>query len=93
VSDDGERPEALGRGSSGPDATPALGGRSTRFWVVSGLSLLCLVLLVQNSTNADVHVLWFTIRMPLAFLLVVMVVIGAATDRAWQWRQWRRRRR
>ncbi len=67
-----------------------VGGRSTKFWVVLGLSLLGFVLLVQNSSNTDVHVLWFTIRMPLVFLLVAMVLVGAALDRAWQWRQRRR---
>jgi hypothetical protein len=88
VSDDGERSGGLAHGR--PDAGAGLGGRSPRFWAVSGLSLLGVVLLVQNSTEADVHVLWFTIRMPLAFLLVAMVAVGAALDRAWQWRQRRR---
>jgi uncharacterized integral membrane protein len=94
VSDDGERsaehdhdrrrgPEAGGPGRS-------LAGRSTRWWVLAASSVLGLVLLIQNSTDADVHVLWFTIRMPLVFLLAVMVLVGAALDRAWLWRRRRR---
>jgi uncharacterized integral membrane protein len=86
VSDeDGPRP---GRDEREP--VTRVGGRSPKFWLVSGLSLLGFVLLVQNSTNTDVHVLWFTIRMPLVFLLVAMVLLGVGLDRAWLWRQRRR---
>ena len=89
MSDDGgARPQR--DGSAGSGAARTVAGRSSRFWVVLGLCLLGFVLLVQNSTNAEVHVLWFTIRMPLVFLLVVMVLLGAGLDRVWQWRQRRR---
>jgi len=67
-----------------------IGGRSTRFWVVTGLSLLGFVLLVQNSTNTPVRVLIWTVQMPLLFLLVGMVLLGIAVDRVWIWRQRRR---
>lgn len=65
-------------------------GRSTRFWVVTGLSLLGFVLLVQNSTNTPVRVLFWTVQMPLLFLLVAMVLLGVLVDRVWIWRQRRR---
>jgi uncharacterized integral membrane protein len=67
-----------------------LAGRSTRFWVVTGLSLLGFVLLVQNSTNTPVRVLFWTVQMPLLFLLVAMVLLGVLVDRVWIWRQRRR---
>jgi uncharacterized integral membrane protein len=76
---------------SGSESTAkGLAGRPTRFWVFLGLALLGLVLVVQNSGNAEVHVLWFSIRMPLVFFLVAMVLIGVGLDRAWTWRQRRR---
>ena len=67
-----------------------VGGRSTKFWVVVGLSLLGFVLLVQNSTNTPVRVLFWTVQMPLLFLLVAMVLLGVLVDRVWIWRQRRR---
>jgi uncharacterized integral membrane protein len=67
-----------------------LGGRSPRFWVLTGLSLLGFVLLVQNSTNTPVRVLFWTVQMPLLFLLVGMVLLGILVDRIWIWRQRRR---
>jgi uncharacterized integral membrane protein len=67
-----------------------LAGRSTRFWVVTGLSLLGFVLLVQNSTNTPVRVLFWTVQMPLLFLLAAMVLLGILVDRLWLWRQRRR---
>ena len=73
-----------------PEARGPLGGRPARFWVITGLVVLGFVLVLQNSLTAAVHVLWFTIRMPLVFLLVAMVLVGIALDRAWLWRQRRR---
>ena len=55
-----------------------------------GLSLLGFVLLVQNSTNTPVRVLFWTVQMPLLFLLVGMVLLGVLVDRVWIWRQRRR---
>ena len=63
--DDGPR----SRDETHGEVARTAGRRSTKFWVVLGLSLLGFVLLVQNSTNTDVHILWFTVRMPLVFLL------------------------
>ena len=67
-----------------------IGGRSTRFWVVSALSLLGFVLLVQNGTNTRVRVLLWDVQMPLLFLLLAMVLLGVLVDRVWLWRQRRR---
>jgi uncharacterized integral membrane protein len=80
---------ALDRGQGHAEGR-RIGGRSTRFWVVIGLSLLGFVLLVQNSTNTPVRVLIWTVQMPLLFLLVAMVLLGIAVDRVWIWRQRRR---
>jgi uncharacterized integral membrane protein len=73
-----------------PVESRRIAGRSTRFWVVVGFSLLGFVLLVQNSTNTPVRVLFWTVQMPLLFLLVAMVLLGILVDRVWIWRQRRR---
>lgn len=83
--DDGARPDR-----DDARTRTRLGGRSTRFWLVTGLSLLGFVLLVQNSTNTPVRVLFWTVQMPLLFLLVGMVLLGVLVDRVWIWRQRRR---
>jgi uncharacterized integral membrane protein len=67
-----------------------IAGRSTKFWVVTGVSLLGFVLLVQNGTNTRVRVLLWELQMPLLFLLLAMVALGVVVDRLWLWRQRRR---
>jgi uncharacterized integral membrane protein len=59
-------------------------------WKLGGFgaaALLGLVLVIQNSGNAEVGLLWWSVRMPLVFLLLAMVALGVGLDRAWQWRR------
>jgi uncharacterized integral membrane protein len=79
VSDDGSgsrRPDRLG-----------LRGRSGKFWAVVALAVVGFVLVLQNSGTTEVNVLWFDVRMPLVFLLLLMVLVGVALDRVWLSRQ------
>ena len=55
--------------------------------MVTGLSLLGFVLLVQNSTNTPGPGAVLDVQMPLLFLLVAMVLLGVLVDRVWIWRQ------
>lgn len=55
------------------------------------LALLGLVLVIQNSGETTVNLLFWTVRMPLVFLLVLIAAIGAGLDRAWSWRRRQRR--
>jgi uncharacterized integral membrane protein len=80
---DHDRSPAHGSG----DGKARLGGRPLRFWVIIALVVLGAILVLQNSQTIHVRVLWFEIQMPLVFLLLAMVAIGVALDRAWQWRQ------
>jgi uncharacterized integral membrane protein len=82
--DDGsaERRSALDRAG--------LAGRSGKFWLVVALVVVGFVLVLQNSGTAEVNILWFDVRMPLVFLLLLMVLIGVALDRVWLSRQRRR---
>jgi uncharacterized integral membrane protein len=80
---DHDRSPAHGPG----DGKARIAGRPLRFWVIVGVVVLGAILVLQNSETIQVSVLWFEIRMPLVFLLLAMVAIGVALDRAWQWRQ------
>ena len=79
-----------GRERGSAPARTGLGGRSPRFWVVVALVVVGFVLVLQNSGNTQVNVLWFDVRMPLVFLLLAMVLVGVALDRVWISRQRRR---
>ena len=79
-----------GRPLAGSEGKGRIGGRTPRFWVVSGLAVLGAVLFFQNSSTTNVHVLFWTVNMPLVFLLLVMVGLGIGIDRLWVWRQRRR---
>ncbi len=79
-----------GRPQAEPEGKGRIGGRTPRSWLVSGLSVLGLVVFLQNSKTADVHVLFWTVNMPLVFLLLVMVGLGIGIDRLWVWRQRRK---
>jgi uncharacterized integral membrane protein len=82
---------------SGPSSASAGGpgrqGLLANRWKLGALvalGLLGLVLVIQNSGNAEVGLLWWSVRMPLFFLLLAMVALGVGLDRAWQWRRRRR---
>jgi uncharacterized integral membrane protein len=64
-----------------------LAGRSGKFWAVVALAVVGFVLVLQNSGTTEVNVLWFDVRMPLVFLLLLMVLVGVALDRVWLSRQ------
>ena len=81
--------EGSGDRGRAPERT-GLRGRSGKFWLVVGLVVVGFVLVLQNSGNTEVNVLWFDVRMPLVFLLLLMVLIGVALDRVWLSRQRRR---
>jgi uncharacterized integral membrane protein len=74
-------------GSSGGHGLLANKWKLTSFGL---LALLGLVLVIQNSGNAEVRLLWWSVRMPLVFLLLAMVALGVGLDRAWLWRRRRR---
>jgi uncharacterized integral membrane protein len=74
----GDRPEG-----GPPDRRP-------RTVLIAIGAVVGLLFVVQNSGAAEVNLLWFTVRMPLIFVLVAMVALGIGLDRAWLWRQRRR---
>jgi uncharacterized integral membrane protein len=84
---DHDRAPASGSGGRPRDGKALIGGRPLRFWVILALVVVGAILVLQNSETIEVKVLWFEIQMPLVFLLLAMVAVGAALDRAWQWRQ------
>ena len=67
-----------------------IAGQPVRYWVIGALVVVGAILVLQNSETIQVTLFWFEIQMPLIFLLLAMVAIGAAIDRAWQWRQSKR---
>ena len=75
-----------GRAARRPDRNGLL-GRSGKFWGVAALTVVGFVLVLQNSGTTEVNVLWFDVRMPLVFLLLLMVLVGVALDRVWLSRQ------
>jgi uncharacterized integral membrane protein len=64
--------------------------RQVRLGVIGALAILGLVLVVQNSVTTEVSILWWSVRMPLFFLLVAMVALGVGLDRLWSWRRGRK---
>jgi uncharacterized integral membrane protein len=67
--------------------------RQLKLGGIGVLALVGLVLVIQNSGETTVNLLFWSVRMPLVFLLVVIAAIGAGLDRAWSWRRRQRQQR
>lgn len=53
---------------------------------IGALVLVGLVFVVQNSTTTEIRLLWWSVKMPLVFVLVAMIALGVGLDRLWVWR-------
>ena len=88
-----ERPEpgppdskARGRGRRGSGRNRQL---RLRLGGVAALVLVGLVFVIQNSAAAEIRLGWWSVRMPLVFVLVAMIALGVGLDRLWMWRRHR----
>jgi len=81
------------RGSGSGRRTGGLGsgrGRRARLAGLGVLALVALVFVVQNRTGTEIRLLWWSLRMPLVFVLVAMIALGVGLDRLWVWLRSRR---
>jgi uncharacterized integral membrane protein len=60
-------------------------GRRARLAGLGVLALVGLVFVVQNRTGTEIRLLWWSLRMPLVFVLVAMIALGVGLDRLWVW--------
>ncbi len=54
---------------------------------IGALALLGVVFVIQNSEMTEISLLWWSVRMPLVFVLVAMVALGVGLDRTRVWRR------
>ncbi len=78
-------------GGSGPG--PVAGRerqRQVRLAGIGALGVVGLVFVIQNGQATEIRLLWWSVRMPLVFVLVAMTALGVGLDRLWVWRRRRR---
>jgi len=54
------------------------------------LAVVGLVFVLQNTSGTEIRLLWWSVRLPLVFVLVAMIALGVGLDRLWTWRRGRR---
>ena len=70
--------------------SPEARARQLKFAGFGVLGILGLVFVVQNSESTKIQLIFWSVRMPLVFVLVAMIALGIGLDRAWLWRRRRR---
>jgi len=78
------QPPARGSGARG------VGSQRARFVGLGVLAVVGLVFVLQNTSGTEIRLLWWSVRLPLVFVLVAMIALGVGLDRLWTWRRGRR---
>ena len=84
---DAEHPDRRRGPGDGPTPTPQTDtARRLKIVGIGALVLVGLVFVVQNSGTTQIALLWWSVQMPLVFVLVAMIALGVGLDRLWVWR-------